>query len=158
MIQLIVNGQTYEYPTNRQEPGWGEDATAWAQAVTNSLLSVVGDGDILQTAANITNNQVSSTNINGLIFDPTIVRGAVVEYSVYRVTTGTGATEQGETGTMYLTFLSTANSWDMAVLGSDSAGIFFSITNAGQVQYTTTNFTGSAYSGVIKFRARALLI
>lgn len=158
MIQLIVNGKTYDYPENRDSPGWGEEATAWATAVTNVLSNVVGNGDILQTAASIANNQVAAANVSGLIFDPTVVRGAIVEYSIYRVTTSAGATEAVEVGTMYLGFKSTANTWDISVVGGSGAGVTFSITAGGQVQYTSTNFTGSTYSGTMKFRARALTI
>lgn len=156
MIQLIVNGQTYLYPENRDSPPWGEEATAWAQAVTNTLLSIAGSGDILETTANIANNQVAPANVVGLNFDPSLIRGGVVTYSVYRVTTSTGAMEAVETGTMYLGYLSNAASWDLAVVGGQGAGITFSVTSGGQVQYTTTNFTGSNYSGTMKFVAKAL--
>lgn len=157
-IQLVVNGVTYNYPVNRESPSWGEDASAWAQAVTSALGNVAGANDILQTSATIANNISSPTNITGFSFDPLAVRGAICEYSVYRVTTGGGATELVETGTIYLSYKSTASTWDIVVVGGAGAGVTFSITNGGQVQYTSTNISGSSYSGTIKFRARSLTI
>lgn len=156
-IQLVVNGNTYLYPENRNSPSWGEDASAWAEAVTNVLADIAGANDITQTSATIANNQSSATNVSGLSFDTTEVRGAIVEYSVYRVTTGSGATEAVETGLMFLSYLSTAGTWDIATQHGGGAGVTFTVTNAGQVRYTSTNFTGSSYSGLIKFRARSLL-
>lgn len=158
MIQLIVNGQTYNYPENRESPSWGEDATAWAEAVTEVLANTVGPGDIVLTSANVANNQVAAANITGLSFDTGTIRASIVEYSVYRVTTGSGATEAVEVGTMYLGYKSTAATWEIAVVGAAGAGMTFSITNTGQVQYTSTNFTGTGHSGIIKFRARAFPI
>ena len=155
-VELEVNGQIYNYPENRESPSWGEDASAWAVAVTDVLGSVVGPGDIVLTAASIANNQASPTNVVGLAFDTTSVRGALVEYAIYRVTTGGGATELAEMGSMYLAYKSTAASWELAVVGLTNAGVTFSVTNTGQVQYTSTNITGSSYSGTIKFRARAI--
>jgi hypothetical protein len=156
-IPLVVNGNTYLYPEDAQSPDWGEQATAWSVAVTGVLDEVQGTGDILQTVASIANNITSPANVIGLSFSPLQVRGAVVEYSVYRVTTGGGAMEAVETGVMYPGYLSVANTWDMPVIGGQGAGIAFSITPAGQVTYTTTNFTGSGYSGTIHFRAKSLL-
>lgn len=154
-IQLIVNGETFNYPQNRDNPGWGPDATDWATAVTNVLQSLAGTGDILQTPANINNNQVVAASIPGLSFDPTQVRAAIVEYSVYRVTTGVGATELVESGSMYPAFKNVAGVWDMPIVGGQGAGIQFTILPSGQIMYTSSNISGSNYSGLIKFRARA---
>jgi hypothetical protein len=156
-VQLIVNQQVYEYPENRDGPPWGESATAWAQAVTDVLQSLAGTGDILQTPANINNNQVVAANVQGLSFDPTQVRAAVVEYSVYRNTTGAGAMELVESGTMYPSYKSVAGTWDMPIVGGQEGGIQFTITSGGQIQYTTSSMTGSNYTGTVRFRARAFL-
>jgi len=158
-VQLNVAGQEFLYPIPGDSPDWSEGATDWAEAVTTTLSEVIGPGDILQTPATINNTGVL-TNVSGLFFDPTVVRGAIVEYSVYRVTTGAGATELVEAGTMYLTYKSTAAVWDLVVVGSSGANITFSIisggANSGQVQYVATPITGSSYVGTMKFRARSL--
>jgi hypothetical protein len=156
LIQLVVNGQTYNYPENRDSPSWGEEATAWAEAVTDVLNNFVGDGDIIPTVASISNNQSAATNVAGLFFNTASVRGAIVEYTIYRNTTGIGATELVETGSMCLGYKSVAGTWTLSILGGGGAGVTFSVLNTGQVQYTSTDITGSSYSGTIKFRARAL--
>lgn len=154
---LVVAGNTYLYPENDDNSPWGEDATAWAVAVTGVLGEVQGTGDIQQSVATIANNISSPTNVIGLSFSPVTVRGAIVEYTVYRNTTSAGATEAVEVGTMYPGYKNVANNWDMPIVGGGGSGVIFSITSSGQIQYTSTNFTGSSYSGIIHFRARALL-
>lgn len=39
---LVVNGTTYQYPTDQDPLGWGAAATSWATAVTNSMLQLSG--------------------------------------------------------------------------------------------------------------------
>ncbi len=154
---LVVAGNTYLYPENDDNSPWGEEATSWAVAVTGVLGEVQGTGDIQQSVSTIANNISSPTNVIGLSFSPVAIRGAIIEYTVYRNTTGGGATEAAEVGTMYVCYKNIANSWELTVVGGGNAGVTFAITSAGQVTYTSTNFTGSSYSGICHFRARALL-
>jgi len=155
-IPLVVAGETFEYPESGDSPSWGAEATDWASAVTDVLSTVVGTGDILLTSATIANNTAVAANINGLAFDPGTVRSAIITYSIYRVTTGVGAMEAVETGQIFAGYLSTANEWDISVIGGQGAGVTFSVLANGQFQYTSTNFTGSGYSGIIKFKATAI--
>lgn len=150
---LLVNNATYEYPVDNDSPGWGEEATAWAVAVTGVLGTLVGTGDILETVANIANNQTVPADVVGLSFDPTTIRGSITQYSIYRVTS---TAEVVEVGQLYLSYKSVAQSWDLAIVGGQNANTVFSITPAGQVQYTTDNMGGTGYSGQMKFVAKAL--
>lgn len=159
-VQLTVGGQTYAYPISGESPAWGSPATAWAQAVTLALTNVQGTGDILQSSANIANNQSAAASISGLFFDPSRVRGADITYSIYRVTTSTGATELAEFGKLFIVYANSASSgskWVPAQYYTGSSGVTFSILDTGQVQYVSSNITGSSYSGTIKFMAKALL-
>lgn len=156
-VPLVVNGNTYQYPADNDNADWGEQATAWAQAVTGVLQEVVGSGDITQTVSSIANNVSSPAAVTGLAFNPTLVQGAIVQYAVYRVTGGAGAMEAVETGIMYPGYLPVAGTWDLPIAGGQGAGVTFTINTNGQVLYTSTNFTGSGYVGTITFRAQALL-
>jgi hypothetical protein len=152
--ELTVNGDVYNYPENRDSPGWGEEATAWAEAVTDVLAEVSGTGDILQTTAVLGNS--GTADVTGFLFDPSVIRGAVCEYSIYRKT-DTSAEERVEVGTIFVTYKTVAGTFEITVVGSGGSGITLSITGAGQIQYTVNEIlAGANYVGTIKFRARSL--
>lgn len=150
---VVINGETFQYPAPGDVPGWGSQASDAFVAVTQVLNTLAGPSDILQTVATINNNQSSSGNIVGLAFNPAVVKGARVDYNVYRVTSTNEVVEQG---TMWLSYKPNAATWDMVEQGSQAANIKFSITSQGQVQYTTDNMPGINYNGQIVFRAIAL--
>ena len=111
---------------------------------------------IIETIFNIANNQASPADITGLSFDPTKIGGFTIDYRVYRQTTGGGATELAEQGQLVGAYSPVAGTWEMTQ-GPDvgDAGLTFSITNAGQVQYTSTNITGTPSQSYIRFKARS---
>lgn len=151
---LVVNGTSFEYPTPGEPKGWGEDATLWSEEVTDLLSDLKGPNDILQTTFSVANNQVSVANVIGLAFDSASVRSAKIQYSLYRVT---NSNELAETGEIYLIYKNNANTWTLSrQFFGDDAGVTFSITSGGQVQYTSTNVAGTSYSGELTFRAQTL--
>lgn len=149
-VTLTVNGTPYEYPQNGENPGWGEDATAWAQAVTDVLNNLQGPGDILPTSFTIADNVTTFTNITGLAFSTTSVRSFEIEYNVFR---NDGTTPIAESGLIHGVYNGT--SWDISRDYTGEAGMTFQITNGGQFQYQSSS-VGGTYSGTMKFRARTL--
>jgi hypothetical protein len=158
-IPLTILGTTYQYPESGENPNWAQGPTEWAVAVTNVINSFVGAGDILETSFAIANNVVTLTNINGLALDPGTVRASNVDYSVYRTSTS-NPSGNAEEGTLFLIYDDSAASgakWLLSQRKDGEAGIVFSITDAGQIQFTTTDIGSAGYSGIIKFRAKSLL-
>lgn len=159
-IDLTVNNTTFPYPEPGDEPGWGEAATDWATEVTEVLSSIAGPGDILPSSFSIANNVSSATNITNLAFDTGTVRQATISYAVYRKT-DTNTNGFAETGIINLVFDNNASSGNKWLLSQGNmvgnAGVAFSITDAGQVRYTSTNITGANYSGKLSFKATTLV-
>lgn len=153
-IPLVIANETYQYPINRDPAGWGTEASDWAQAVTDNLNSLSGPADILNTVANISNNITSPTLIPGLSFDSTVVKGAKVDYNVYRVTSTNEVVEQG---IMLLSYKPNAMLWDLTLVSGQNSNVVFSITTSGQMQYTSDNMPGLNYSGEITFRGLGLV-
>lgn len=152
---LIVNNIPYDYPVAGDEPGWGGDATGWAEGVTKVLNNIVGPDDILETSFNIANNQAAAADVTGLVFNAGSVRSAVVQYAVYRIS-DSNPDGKAETGEMHL-ILDNNVGWSLGVGGIiGNAGITFSITAAGQIQYITTDIGSVNYTGIMKFTAKAL--
>jgi hypothetical protein len=145
---LTVNGSTFSYPDAGEPKGWGEDATLWAQEVTDLLSDLKGP------TFSVSNNQAVAANITGLAFDSASVRSAIIQYSIYRVT---NSNELAETGQLFLIYKNNANTWTVSrQFFGDDAGVTISITTGGQLQYTSTNVTGTGYSGEMTFRAQTL--
>lgn len=153
-INLTVNGSTFSYPLPGDPKGWGEDASGWAEEVTNLLGDLKGPNDIIQTTFSINNNQASPTNIIGLAFDGATVRYAIVDYAIYRTTS---TNELAEGGQLFLIYKNTANTWTIErEFQGDNAGVIITVNNAGQLQYTSTNVSGLSYTGQIGFRAKTI--
>jgi len=155
-IPLTINGVTYNYPVNGENPSWGNDATDWAQAVTEVINLFVGPGDILDTPGVIDNNITTPTNVNFLLFDTGTVRAANVDYSVFR-TSDANPSGYAESGTIFIVFDDSLNQWQLSQRTVGNSGVVFNITNAGQFQYTSTDIGSANYNGVIRFRAKALV-
>lgn len=107
------------------------------------------DGSEVIGLASINNNVATPTSIAGMALDSTYTRAAHIKYSVLRTTT-TG--EAVETGTIRAVYRPAAGLWLMDNTGIGGSGVTFSITAAGQVQYTSDDLTGASYAGNIKWR------
>lgn len=152
---LTVNNTPYDYPTAGDEPGWGGEATGWAEEVTNVLNNLLGPDDILETSFSVANDQSVVADVTGLAFNAGTVRSAVIEYSVYRIS-DSNPSGNTETGEMHLVY-DNSSGWLLGIGGVvGNAGIQFTITAAGQIQYTSTDIDSLGYSGIMKFKAVAL--
>lgn len=141
---LQIGSTTYKYPLNSETGGtWGEDASAWAKAITDKVNGFSSNSDILTTSASLSNNVVVDTAVSGLSFNSTLVRAATVTYDVIRTAR--------EYGTLLVNY--NGSSWDISrqnILGD--AGMSFNITAAGQVTYQSSN----DIVGTMKFSAKAI--
>lgn len=115
------------------------------KSYVDSIATPTPTGDILPTSFTAADNQSSASDITGFVFANASVRGFRASVTVTR----------GSTYAIYtLNGIQKASSWELSqdYLG-DATGITFSITSAGQIQYTTTS-TGNTAD--VKFRAEAL--
>jgi hypothetical protein len=147
---LIVNNKSFEYPTQGQEPGWGEPTTEWAQEVSTVLGSLAPLGSITTSTFSIINNQTVFADIVGLVFTTGVIRGAEIDYTVYRATNSNEAAEYGK---MYVVYNSSAGTWSLTREYSNDGQIDIEILNNGQMQYKSSNLAGTGYSGTMKFKA-----
>jgi len=155
-IRLTLLGTTYEIPENGDSPSWGENVTAYLQAVNEYLLLIVDPNDILPTEENILNNQPTDILVKGLVFNSSLVRAANITYSALRKTDSQTIVE---TGTILLNYDADAapgSRWQFTQSVNDDAGIILSVTDAGQFYYQSTNLTGANYTGTLSFTAKVL--
>lgn len=118
-------------------------------------LYSLGAEDIFE----ITNNQSTPANIDGLKFTKTGVSQATVDFLIQRITTSTGATELVESGIFVVSYNPTSADWSLTMIGTpgpDDSGVDFSIDATGQVKYASSSITGTASISRVIWRARTL--
>lgn len=124
------------------------DARYYTKAQVDALVGGGGSsGDISEQSYSFSNSQIIPEDITGLIFAAASVRSfdALVSVSI------------DATSDLFETFelsgVNKSGSFSMSVTSvGDDSGVVFSITSTGQVQYTSSNYSGFV-SGTIKFRA-----
>lgn len=100
-------------------------------------------------------NNTGPSNVTGLLFDKTVSRSFRVDFQIYRSATA----KQYERGV--LLGITDGTDWYISSVGSvGDAGVVFTITSAGQVQYTSDNMSGSydTANSVMKFSYAAMEI
>ena len=104
-------------------------------------------GDIVETSFSLANNQVSAANVTNFNFSNASVRSFKAHVSV----------EIDATVDLFEAFdiigIQKGSDWDISISSvGDDSGVSLSITNLGQMQYTSGNYSGFV-SGTIKFRS-----
>lgn len=148
---LTIGTEDFEFPLENENGNYGEQITDWASAVTDALGTVQQRNDIPTTTASILNNRTTATSVTGFIFDTSEVISINSEFIVTR-TTDSPAVQLVESGFIQGNFSGTA--WSISVISQGDAGVDFDITAGGQVTYTSSNMTGTNYSGEVRFKAK----
>lgn len=106
----------------------------------------------------LSKNVSVAVDVVGLKFDHNKVNCVFIDYLIQRVAKNPSATELIEAGTLRLVYKPRSASWSIAKVnnGPDTSGITFTVTTAGQVQYTSTNITGTVVVQKLTYRARTL--
>lgn len=131
--------------------GQGVNAAVTNLGTISILKDFLGIGFLNETKFAIANSQASPANITGLVFDHTMFSSAIAFVEIRRTT---GSTEVVASGFLFLVYRAATSAWDMAAnIPGDAHGVTFTITTAGQVQYTSDTTAGSGYSGFVKFKA-----
>lgn len=144
--------------------GIANQAATDASANVYSSNNVVTDGDNRKVAIgkldaesgtvisdfSIANNQAAPANVTGLVFDKVSVKAARIFFDISRRTDTQNVIEVGE---MFCVFDAEADDWRVSLDSKfDDGGLTFTITSVGQVQYTSTDLTGTSYSGTLKMK------
>lgn len=150
--QLLIGraGQSPQPATLSQ--GSGITITNASGSITIALTNPPGSNDITETQFIPVNNQSSAANITGFLFANANVRSFTAQVQV--VVSATASKYEA----FSLQGIQTGTGWSMSVTAvGDESGYVFSITSAGQVQYTSPNAAGFT-SAKMKFRAQTLSI
>jgi hypothetical protein len=163
-IPLNIKGSVIEIPSSGQSPNWAPGIIAALRALTEAVNAVTGTYDVAPQTQNIdANNSSNDVVITNLAFPISEVRAATIFYSIYRKTEDSGppdgqeVAEGGMLNIVYNESNPVSNKWEMTRDFAGDGKITFSITDTGQFQFSTTPLTGINHTGIISFRAIAVL-
>lgn len=151
MKVLTVGTEDFEIPNQGDNPDYGESISDWMEAVSDALSTVQQPNDVLVSSASILNNQTTFADISGFIFDSSEVISINAEAIVQRSTVSP-ANNLVESLVIQGNF--NGSSWVYSITSQGNAGIEFNITSAGQLQYKSSDITGTSYAGTITFRGK----
>lgn len=159
MPTITIAGTPIEFPNSSSSPNWAEGVISFAEAVESALTSAVGPYDVPPQVVTIdAYNPGVNVDIAALNFPVSNVRAAFIRYSVFRTASGPSTTAY-EAGTMILVYNpngSTNNKWEVVRNYVGDASITFSVTDTGQVRFTTTQIGSTGHTGKLSFVAQAL--
>jgi hypothetical protein len=122
---------------------------SWFNLLRTAIIGLAGAGSLTESDFTFANNQAAAADVTGLLFDSSDSISAEVDIQVIRSGASGSARSLIKLYLMY--YNSTWNLLDQTEIGEES-GLTFSVTAAGQVQYTSDDLGGS-YSGAGRFRA-----
>lgn len=164
MPVIIIKGTPVNFPDSGASPNWAPAVIEAVEALADAVNSVTATFDVSPQVQNIdANNSSTNVNINNLSFPPTDVRAAIIFYSVSRVTEDSGppdGQEVSEEGIIEISYNGSdpvTEKWEIVRSYQRDAQITFSITDLGQVQFSTTPLTGINHTGILSYRALATL-
>lgn len=149
-INITINNTPIEFPESGTSPNWAPAVIQFAQAVEAALNLATGPYDVSPQVLAINNSGIA-TDVASLLFQNSLVRGAVVTYSIFRKTDSSGPFV--ETGSMLLSF--DGSTWASNVDRIGDSKTSLTITSGGQVQYTVEAISGTNYLGYFTFSAKA---
>lgn len=155
---IVIQGTQIDFPSSADAPNWAPAVISFAQAVEAALNSAgVGAFDVPPQVLDISiYNPGTSVNINPLNFPITVVRAAFIRYAVFRTTSSNTAYEVGELEIIYNPNGPSGNLWEVGRQYVGNGLITFYVTDAGQVQFTTSTLAGTGHEGKISFTAQTL--
>lgn len=161
---ITINGITVNFPISGTSPNWSAAVIQAIELIAQALDISAGPFDIPPQNFVMTSNVNTNVPIPNLSFPVSAVQGAVVFYGVNRGSTGAGAEQISQSGILIINYdptQSPGNLWqindEFAASSSDGAQISFSVSDVGQLQFSTTAITGTNPQGTINFRALAVL-
>jgi hypothetical protein len=156
-IPITINGTIVNFPSSGDSPNWSPAVIQFAQLVAAALQFSFGPFDIPPQTYTMTSNVNTNVALPNLAFPPSEVQGAIINYCVFRNTNSTVASETGQIFVNYNSSFPTGQKWEISTNHVGIAQITFSISDVGQVQFSTTSITGTGYTGFITYQASAIL-
>lgn len=157
-MTIIIQGTSINFPETGNSPIWSEAVLQFAEAVELALSGLTSVGDLGKEYFPLTgaHNPVTNLTITGFAFDPATVRSVNAKYYIFRQTTTTKVAETGTIIMIYNPSNSVGNKWEISIDKVGNAQSTITVTDAGQIQLTTTTLGGTTHTGTFGFTASVL--
>lgn len=160
-IPISINGITVNFPASGDSPNYAPAIIQAIQLIAQALTISAGPFDIPPQNFVMTSNVNTNVSIPNLEFPVSAVQGSIVFYGCQRSTNSTKVSQSGILILNYDPTQSPGNLWqitdEFAASSPSGADITFSVTDVGQLQFSTTSIAGTGHSGTVNFRALAVL-
>jgi hypothetical protein len=154
---ITIAGTPIDFPSSAESPNWAPGIIEFAQAVEEALQGAVGTYDVSpQVFIGDTYNPGTDVDVPNLSFPNSNVRSAVINYAVYRTTDSDDAAESGIMNVLYNPNNSVGFKWELTREAVGDGLITFTITDSGQIQFTTESLSGVDHYMRISYSAKAL--
>lgn len=157
MPSINIQGTIIDFPDSAQSPNWADPIIQFALAVQQALSSVAGPFDVPPQIFVMTSNANTNVALPSLSFPTSNVQGALIEYTVFRTTSTSTAAEFGTIEISYNPAGPVGNKWDISREYTGNGQVTFSITDNGQMQFSSALLPGVNHQGKIGYLAKALL-
>lgn len=156
-ISINIRGTIINFPSSGSPANWSLAVDQFALAVEDALNFAIGPYDIPPQTQDISANNPGTAVITNLLFSTSTVRSAVINISTYRTRGATTVVEAAEIQVAYDPSGPTNEKWYITKQQTGDASISYSISDTGQMSYTTTTIGSSGtHSGTISFVGKAL--
>jgi hypothetical protein len=154
--KLVVREEVFEYP-DTGDINYGEEATGWAEEITDIAAEISGPGDIPTTEVVLTgtlNGDFVEGNVTGLNFDTSFVQRILVEGFITRNFVGGGTPTRVESFVIEGAYNGSVFNITTEFSGDDCEVEFD--TNGGQLTFSYLNIAGTDEVRV-KYKAKAII-
>jgi len=158
MPEITIQGTPVEFPDTAAAPEWSEAVIQFAQLVETALATIIGAFDVAPQSIVIdAYNPGTDVDIPNLSFPTSTVRAAFIRYATFRETDSTTAYEAGELTIVYNPDGPTDNKWEVGQRLQGNGSVTFSVTDTGQVRFSTSAIAGASHEGTLVYVAQAIL-
>ena len=162
-VRIVIKNTPIDIPEQGESQPWGPAITEALQALADAVNVSTGSYDVPPQVLHIDSfNSATDVTVDNLYFPPTDVISSFTFYSVIRQTQDSGAgdaknvSEEGTMEVIYNSLNPVGNKWQLIRTSTGDASITFSITDLGQVTFSTTALSGINHTGLISFRSLSI--
>ena len=157
-ITVTIQNNVIEFPESGTSPNWAPAVLAFVQAVEAALAGLTGGYDVAPQTQNIdAANPLTDIDVTALNFPPVDVRAVTIYYAVTRTTDSAEVAEGGTIEMVYNGSNPVTDKWEIVNTHAGDALISFSVSDTGQVKFSTEALAGLDHTGKITFRAISVL-